>query len=128
MHRAGCCQRAKLTFPSMTATQELVVPKSMPMTSLPEANTDALWLQSQKRPGLGLACVRRHGGVRHHTDLKSRRSRPATASLYLCTYSRADDGRVGGNSAGEACSQANSQVRRLPGPDGPEPAWLPAAT
>jgi hypothetical protein len=37
-----------LTLPSITATHELVVPKSIPITSLPVANLDALPLQIKK--------------------------------------------------------------------------------
>ena len=46
-----CCQMRRAaaagrrTLPSITATHELVVPRSMPMTSLPVANLEALELQ-----------------------------------------------------------------------------------
>ena len=37
-------RRYSLTLPSITATQELVVPRSMPITSLPETNRDPVEL------------------------------------------------------------------------------------
>jgi len=45
-------KKGVLTLPSITATHELVVPKSIPITSLPAANLDALPLQINKHKTL----------------------------------------------------------------------------
>ena len=66
MWGVGCVIERRHTLPSMTATQELVVPKSIPMTSLPVAKRDALELHhenngvSRDHEVIGCNFLRRH--------------------------------------------------------------------